>query len=257
MLRPICRLPTSSVLTPVRWILPGETLTVSLVVRLALVDRDVVHPHGVLLRHRRDVGKPHRVAVVDDLPLALARRRPLRAVGLGRIEARHLLSAYTAAYGRPVVGGLRRQRIERLAVGVAVVDDRTFGVVLRHAGHRGRGGYRQLDQPGLARPQPGSRRGHNGRDGRHPLEQRAHWVALTMSLFSTVPVSPCTLAPSDKRPVARHRQVGLEAVDARLSRGQRLERRRHRLPCRPGPCRCAWRRSPHREWPGRKACGRA
>ena len=54
----IGRVSTFSVLTPLRWILSRLTLTVLRSSCLALVDRDVVHPHGVLLRHRRDVGGP-------------------------------------------------------------------------------------------------------------------------------------------------------------------------------------------------------
>jgi len=43
---------------------------------VAFVDGDVIHPHRVLLRHRRDVGKTHGVAVVEDLAacLRVARR---------------------------------------------------------------------------------------------------------------------------------------------------------------------------------------
>ena len=40
---------------------------------LAVVDGDVVHPHRILLRHRRRVGQSHRIAVVQDLPLGLGR----------------------------------------------------------------------------------------------------------------------------------------------------------------------------------------
>ena len=42
---------------------------------LALVHRDVVHPHLVLLGDRRRVGQSHRVAVVQQLALAALRRR--------------------------------------------------------------------------------------------------------------------------------------------------------------------------------------
>ena len=45
----------------------------AVVLLLALVDRDVVHPHPVLLRHRRGVGQAHGIAVVENLA---ARRRP-------------------------------------------------------------------------------------------------------------------------------------------------------------------------------------
>ena len=53
----------------------------------ALVDGDVVHAHGVLLRHRRDIGQPHRVAVMENLALALlgarADGRSARSVACG------------------------------------------------------------------------------------------------------------------------------------------------------------------------------
>src|SRR5215204_3265373 len=37
------------------------------VIRITLVNRDVVHPHCILLRHRRGIGQAHRIAVVEDL----------------------------------------------------------------------------------------------------------------------------------------------------------------------------------------------
>ena len=42
----------------------------AVVLLLALVDRDVVHPHPVLLRHRRGVGQAHGIAVVQNLARA-------------------------------------------------------------------------------------------------------------------------------------------------------------------------------------------
>ena len=63
------RASTFSVFTPMRWILSRLTLTVPGVILLVLIDGDVVHPHGVLLRHRRGVGQPHGIAVVENLPL--------------------------------------------------------------------------------------------------------------------------------------------------------------------------------------------
>ena len=41
----------------------------------AFVDGDVVHPHGILLRHRRGVGQAHRVAVVQQLARLLGSTR--------------------------------------------------------------------------------------------------------------------------------------------------------------------------------------
>ncbi len=45
---------------------------------LAFVDGDVVHPHRILLRHRRRVGQSHRIAVVEDLAFGLGARRRRR-----------------------------------------------------------------------------------------------------------------------------------------------------------------------------------
>ncbi|ODR97642.1 hypothetical protein AUC69_11060 [Methyloceanibacter superfactus] len=42
------------------------------------VDRDVVHTHGILLRHLRGVGKPHGIAVVKDLAAVFGGRHLLR-----------------------------------------------------------------------------------------------------------------------------------------------------------------------------------
>ena len=45
------------------------------VVVLFRIDRDVVHAHDVLLRHRRGVGESHGIAVIEDRSLALGRLR--------------------------------------------------------------------------------------------------------------------------------------------------------------------------------------
>ena len=47
-------------------------------VLLVGINGDVVHAHGVLLRHRRGVGKSHGIAVIENLPLCLDRRGLLR-----------------------------------------------------------------------------------------------------------------------------------------------------------------------------------
>ena len=120
-------LPTSSVFTPLRCNLPGRDLDGVAVVLVALVDGDVVHPHRILLRHQRDVGKAHRVAVMDDLLAGLRLRR-----GLG-VDA-HVFAGEDGHVCFAVVGLPRRQRIERPAVGVLVIDDGAGG--LRHTGHR-------------------------------------------------------------------------------------------------------------------------
>ena len=93
------------------------------VVLLAFVDGDVVHPHGVLLRHRRGVGKTHRVAVIDDLLSSL------RLGGWLGIDA-DILAGEDGNIGLAVVGIPRRQRIERPSIGVLVIDDRTGGCAI-------------------------------------------------------------------------------------------------------------------------------
>ncbi len=50
------------------------------VLRLVGVDGDVVHAHGVLLRHRGGVGEPHGVAVVERLALFRGRAGGRRGV---------------------------------------------------------------------------------------------------------------------------------------------------------------------------------
>src|SRR4051812_36198618 len=81
--RTITRASTVSVRTPLRWTLSRLTLTVfAVVLLLALVDRDVIHPHPVLLRHRRRVGQAHGIAVVQNLARAACRRRRLLPAGL-------------------------------------------------------------------------------------------------------------------------------------------------------------------------------
>jgi hypothetical protein len=41
------------------------------IVLLVRIDRDVVHAHGVLLRHRRGIRKSHGIAVIENRPLSL------------------------------------------------------------------------------------------------------------------------------------------------------------------------------------------
>ena len=51
------------------------------IVVLVRIDRDVVHAHGVLLRHRRGVGESHGIAVIENRSLALGRLRLLGGNG--------------------------------------------------------------------------------------------------------------------------------------------------------------------------------
>src|SRR6476619_5139143 len=48
---------------------------------LIVVHGDVVHPHGILLGHRRGIRQSHRIAIVEDLPLGA---RWHRLLGLSR-----------------------------------------------------------------------------------------------------------------------------------------------------------------------------
>src|SRR5262249_32120939 len=99
---------------------------------------------------------------------------------------------------------LWRQRIERLAVGIAVIKRRRglgdrgrrkceLRLVLRH----------QVPAGGASRRRDGGSRG--GEVG------AAHFCAVMTSLLSTVPVSPCTLAPSEicQRPSMEKRALKL------------------------------------------------
>ena len=63
--------------------LAGRKLDRTVVRLVVLVDRDVVHPHRVLLRRRRGIRQPHRIAVVEDLARSLGPLR-LRLRRLGR-----------------------------------------------------------------------------------------------------------------------------------------------------------------------------
>ena len=69
----------------------------AVVLLLAFVDRDVVHPHPVLLRDRRGVGQAHGIAVVQNLARAARRCRRLLPAGLERdflvLEHRKIVAA--------------------------------------------------------------------------------------------------------------------------------------------------------------------
>ena len=74
------RVLTFSVLTPMRWILSGLSLHSTGVTLLVLIDGDVIHPHGIFLRHRGTVGQPIN-PVVERLPLGIRRARTARRGG--------------------------------------------------------------------------------------------------------------------------------------------------------------------------------
>ena len=121
--------------------LAGRKLDRAVVAVLAFVDGDVVHPHRILLRHRRGVRQSHRVAVVFDLAFGLRVGGVLRRRRLGLVEAdvgarRH--GAIVASVRRLP----RRQRIERLAVRVPVVDRRAGFAAARSTSDDARAGSR-------------------------------------------------------------------------------------------------------------------
>ena len=93
------------------------------VVIVAFIDRDVVHPHGILLRRGRDIRQSHRIAVVANF-LAAWRGRDI-----ARGFCRHVEAEVFTRQHRAVRSAVRRLhgigRIERLAVGIAVIDNRT------------------------------------------------------------------------------------------------------------------------------------
>src|SRR5262249_54399060 len=154
---------------------------------LALIDGDVIHPHRILFRHRRGVRQSHRVAVILDLARTLRRR--------GRLGRLIEIETDIAANGhRDIVAAvrrlLRRQRIERLAVRIPVVERRS-----RPLGGRGRC-ERELRLALTDEVPAGTacRRRERGGSGDYE-DSAAHFCAVMTSLLSTVPVSPCTLAP--------------------------------------------------------------
>jgi hypothetical protein len=118
----------------------------AVVLLLAFIDRDVVHPHPVLFRNRRGIGQAHRVAVVQDFAEAAGCCGRLLASGLERdffiLEHRKIVAS------RRVL--LRFSRPIRRAARVAVVENLAFCR---------RGGALRRD----------TRRGHAGRDAGVPI----------------------------------------------------------------------------------------
>ena len=113
----------------------GRHLDRHTILVLAFVDGDIVHPHWVLLRHLGDVGKPHGVAVIENLSaselsggrfgLACAYRVEIGVlVGVNRMPR-------TAIRRRFRFGG-----IKWLALRVSVIDHRA-PVTIRALGGAG------------------------------------------------------------------------------------------------------------------------
>ena len=109
--------------------LSGRDLDRSVVAVVALVDGDVVHPHRILLRRRRNIRQTHRVAVVFDLAVGRRRRRHFCWIVETDVGARGDGAVVTA-----VRCLFRRQRIEGLAVRILIVDRSSsrFGARLLH-----------------------------------------------------------------------------------------------------------------------------
>src|SRR5439155_1166958 len=97
----------------------------AVVLFLALIDRDVIHPHPVLLRDRRSVGQSHWVAVVQNFAEAGRRWGRLLRTGLERdflvLIDRKVVAALgiLLRFGRPI----------RRAARIAVVEDLAFGLM--------------------------------------------------------------------------------------------------------------------------------
>ena len=103
----------------------------AVVLLLALVDWNVIHPHPVLLRDRRGVGQAHRIAVIDYLPRTGRRGVRLLRIGLERdflvLVNREIVAAAGVLFrlGRPIRRAARIAVVEDLAVrGRALRRDR-------------------------------------------------------------------------------------------------------------------------------------
>ena len=91
----------------------------SVVAVFALVDGDVIHPHRILLRDRRGIGEPHRIAVEFDLAVRRRDRRGSRGRFIFEAEVR---AGRHGAIVPAVRGLLRRQRVERAPVRILIID---------------------------------------------------------------------------------------------------------------------------------------
>src|SRR5262249_38324501 len=160
---------------------------------LTLIDRNVIHPHPVLLWDRRGVREAHRVAVVEDLSFA-CRLRPLG--GGNRRLFLVIDGKIVATIGRL----LRRRREIRLSVWVFPVEDLAGRGGLLGSGCCGcdwLGGDRKSPAT-CAEPIPAQDEGHrtSGPDNESGGHGNRLHLALKTIAPSTVSVSPGTLACS-------------------------------------------------------------
>ena len=91
---------------------------------VAFIDRDVIHPHGVLLGHRRGVRQTHRIAIEENLALALR--------GFGRTRQQNWVETrFSAIKDGQIRVALHvvfwRCRPKRRTGGIAIIEDRSFG----------------------------------------------------------------------------------------------------------------------------------
>src|SRR5260370_16096218 len=155
-----------------------------------LVDRDVVHPHRILFRGWRSVRQPHRIAIELDLAVG---RRGCRGGGGGRfvVEAEVRADRHGAVIP-PVRHLFGRQRIERLAVRILIINRIVAGLRQRRRNQQRRD---QMKVPASTDESATCRRYQSG--GGDTGDGTSRFCAVMTSLVSTVPVSPCTLAPSE------------------------------------------------------------
>jgi hypothetical protein len=102
------------------------------------INRDVVHPHGILLRHRRGVGQAHGIAVVENPALATRCRRRGRCIRRRRCGAGILIDRNVVVALRVFLG---RRRIIGLAGWILVIERLPFlrPCVVPGAGQRDQG----------------------------------------------------------------------------------------------------------------------
>jgi hypothetical protein len=172
--------------------LPRRNLDRPIVAIVAFKDGDIVHPHRILLRHRRGVGQAHRIAVESDFAIRGCWRRVRRCLFIEIDVGAGADGAIVAT----IRGLLRRRRVGRPAIRVLIIND--IAVAALRCGRRDRFDVSDVSrsQTMMANEIAANRRCQNG-NGAGSCHDRFHLSAWMTSLFSTVPVSPCTLAPSD------------------------------------------------------------
>jgi hypothetical protein len=87
------------------------------------IDRDVVHAHGILFRHRRRVRQAHGIAVIEDFPLAAWRCRSGRGGSVRRRRCRVVVDRDIVTTGDVF---LRRWRIIGFSGRVLVIERLPF-----------------------------------------------------------------------------------------------------------------------------------